>query len=174
MGLDVHAYRHVQRLCSLPGNNGIDEYADYDYQQEAYFYDGKRATEVYFFADFPEHCAGLEPGVYTYADTLHLHAGAYSAYNRWRAWVSRVVLGVDPENVWRYFNVYRSRGAAWLVNFSDCEGFINADVAARIRDDLRTYEAALRATGDEWDCEKLDGWLALLDMAADEGFVRFG
>jgi hypothetical protein len=173
MGVDITAYRKVEKIADWPdGTESIDDIAEYRGLDVGYVYQGQRVTDIRPFC-FPEHAAPLTDGLYTYQERADVASHSYSGYNRWRDWLSRVALGVPAATVWANFDAYRERGIAWLVNFSDCEGFIAAPVAARILADLRANEAALRASGDKWDVECFDGWLAGLDMAADGGVVEF-
>jgi len=86
--------------------------------------------------------------------------------------------GVSARTLWGNWDDYREHGAAWLVNFSDCEGYIDAPTAARILTDLKEHEAQIRRSAsitDEpsWYVEQLDKWLAALEMAADGGMLDF-
>jgi hypothetical protein len=179
MGLDVTAYRRLERVADWPeGVEDIDDVARYDFDQGTYIWNGRRVVEVHPWGqgDFPEH-HNLTPGLYAYADKTGWRAGSYSGYNDWRDWLSRAALGVSAETVWRDFDRWRDRGAAWLVNFSDCEGIIGAEVCARILADLRENESMIReqtfGPEAEWHLAKLDAWLAGLEMAADGGMLDF-
>lgn len=177
MGLDVTAYRKIERVADWPADaEGIDDFAEY-VPRQGYVWQGRTVTSVhpvYVPGDFPEHHS-LTPGVYAYAESMDWGAGSYSGYNLWRDWLSRAALGVPAERVWgRNFARFRNRGVAWLVNFSDCEGFIGAEVCARILADIRAHEATIRSRADDAArLERLNTWLAGLEMAADGGMLRF-
>lgn len=179
MGLDVTAYRRLERVADWPADaESIDDFAEYE-SGRGYVWNGRSVTDVhpvYVQRDFPEHHS-LTPGIYAYAESNDWGAGSYSGYNQWRDWLSRSALGVSAEEVWRNFDRWRDRGVAWLINFSDCEGIIGAEVCARILADLRENEATIReqAIGQDaaWCLAKLDDWLAGLEMAADGGMLDF-
>jgi len=177
MGLDVTAYRRIQRVAEWPvGVETIDEVATYD---DGYTYNGEPVTDVHpiFDRSFPEHRSDLTAGIYTYTECASWCAGSYSGYGAWRDWLSIAALGVSAKTVWRDFDAYRNRGVAWLINFSDCEGYIGPAVCRLILDDIRAHEDAIRskATGPDADyyLGRLDVWLAGLEVAADGGMLSF-
>lgn len=175
MGLDITAYRRMVRLMDWPSAaESIDDIATYT--GHGYEIDGKSVTDIHpnVMRDFPRHLGTFTPGIYTYTDCISFRAGLYSDYNAWRAWLCEAALGVSDGVVWRNFSAYEHRGVAWLVNFSDAEGYIGAEVARRILDDIKAHEAQIRAAiTDSWEGEKLDQWLVALEMAADSGMIDF-
>lgn len=179
MGLDVTAYSRLERVADWPENaEGIDDFAEY-VRGRGYVWNRRTVTyvhPVYVGREFPEHHS-LTPGVYAYAECTDWDAGSYSGYGNWRRWLSRAALGVGPETVWKNFDRWRDRGAAWLINFSDCEGIIGAEVCTRILADLRENESMIReqplGPDAKWNLSKLDDWLAGLALAADGGMLDF-
>lgn len=61
------------------------------------------------------------------------------------------------------------------MNFSDCEGYISAPVAARILADMEAhFDAALAAAPDQRYVTKLNDWInALRTVAATNGVIEF-
>lgn len=177
MGLDITAYQGMVRLMDWPAEvEGIDDIATYSGLDIGYQIDGKAVVDVHPSCAhvFPRHLGSLTPGIYAHGGRMHFRAGSYSGYNEWRDWLSRAALGASAEQVWRNFAAYEDRGVAWLVNFSDANGYIGPEISRRILDDIRAHVAQIRAAvTDSWYGEKLDQWIAALEMAADGGMLDF-
>ena len=82
MGLDVTAYRKIERVGDWPeGAEGIDDFAEYKGLGVGYVWQGHRVVDVSpsyttEARDFREHNAALSPGIYTYADRMGFRAGS--------------------------------------------------------------------------------------------------
>jgi hypothetical protein len=137
--------------------------------------------QVYSVDEFPLHAEGLQAGLYSYTDRGDFRAGSYSGYGEWRNWLSTTMLGMSAREVWAAWgddvqsSHIRDRGIAWLVNFSDCEGYISAPVAARILADMEAhFDAALAAAPDRWYADRLIQWItALRAVAPTNGVIEF-
>jgi hypothetical protein len=178
MGLDVTAYRQVRKVADWPeGVESIDEIAEYEGLSNGYIWNGMRVTNVHpAQKDHPLHRAMLTPGVRAYVDRERMRAGSYSGYNEWRNWLAIARYGLTAREVWTRWEAdpgFRE-GAAWLINFSDCEGYIDASIAARILADLQAHAQAIIASAPEgWYADKFRGWLGLLEIATDGGLLDF-
>lgn len=179
MGLDVTAYQNVRKIAAWPDpEQQIDDIAEYDPDRGGYVWNGQRVTYIHPLSIGPYHAhvAPLTPGIYIYDAECECWGSSYSSYNAWRDWLSRTALGMSARAVWARWgddSVLRARGAAWLVNFSDCEGYLSGPVSTRILADLRQHEATLRESGNQWEIEGLDAWLRGLGLAAENGLIEF-
>jgi hypothetical protein len=60
-----------------------------------------------------------------------------------------------------------------LLCFSDCDGVIGAQVAAKLARDFAEWDERAKALGDSWFYEKYTEWQRCFEMAADDGAVSF-
>jgi hypothetical protein len=176
MGLDVHAY---SRLTLTDPHPFTDECWDDHHVIPR--------TE-----DFPERSAGLERGR-CYVETpataeTHAFGMSYGGYNRWRAHLSQAVLGVPPETVWENFDDdhggYSDRPLAELIHFTDCDGRIGPEVAARLHEQMVANRQAFVDYTSEADpdgyglirdryLEVYDRLTRAFELGADSGLVEF-
>ena len=126
--------------------------------------------------NFPGRADGIKCGACYAAEEDDVgEAGywSYGGYNRWREALSMLALGVMPRRVWDKPDDFAGQPFVELINFSDCEGTIGPDVAARLAVDFATYDEKARGAMDEWDYLQYrlmaDGCAA----AADGGALSF-
>ena len=182
MGLDITAYRKLTRLDAVFDADGepinpetrepLDDYARF-----------------YVNSDFPGREGGIEHNaVYAYTEAHGFRAGSYSGYSVWREKLAALANypQVEHERVQGYApsRVMSSAAAAWsgkcegmpfveLVNFSDCEGVIGPEVAAKLAKDFAEFEERAKAVGDERFYSCYCDWRKAFEMAADSGAVSF-
>jgi len=179
MGLDVKAFRKVERVADWPADAGsMDDIAEYDFNASAYIWQGMAVTDISPAYDrhIPARRRALTSGLYRYAGKLNGYSGSYSGYNDWRNWLAQARYGMADREVWTRCerDPAFEDGAALLINFSDCEGFIDAPTATRILADLRAHEEdILRQARSEYDAERFRQWMTMLEMAADGGMLEF-
>lgn len=179
MGLDITAYRKLTKIDAVFDEDGepIDpatreplDYEDYD-------------LKAYINPDFPGRADEIiDRAVYAAEDSLGLHAGSYSGYNRWREQLA-ILAGYKSGKYEQYGRNYESHcvpcwnGATGpfseLINFSDCEGVIGASVSAKLAKDFAEFQGAADAHEDERFRTKYAEWRAAFEMAADGGAVQF-
>jgi hypothetical protein len=135
--------------------------------------DGRWAHLVWSNTDFPEHIDGKAEGWYFGEDGRSFRAGSCSGYNRVRADLCRLALGVDPEMVWASPARYRDEPLYPLIQFSDCEGAIGPDTSKRLADALDAL-ASRFGEMDEWSALTAENFRVAFREAADSGgFVLF-
>lgn len=164
MGLDISAYRKLERVGSA--KNG-EEYEDK--------FDWRTHVFVYPVQDYPDRLPPIEPGaVYHHAaPRFDFRAGSYSGYNRWREQLSMMALGVMPRTVWKDEKTYAGNPFFELINFSDCEGVIGTDVSRKLAQDFAAFQARANKHEDEWFSQKYADWRKAFEMASDGGLVNF-
>jgi hypothetical protein len=182
MGLDITAYSRLSRIDAVFDADGepIDpktrEPLEGDY------------TQITVNSDFPGREGSLvHRGCYTYADHFGFRAGSYGGYTGWRERLAE--LADFPLAPYKRFEgapaVMRRDAAAWagqceglpfveLVNFSDCEGTIGAEVAAKLANDFAEHQhLADKVADDALFIERYAMWRKAFEMAADGGAVCF-
>ena len=185
MGLDISAYR---RLLGNP----VPPPADMDF------------TGPYLAANeeaFPNHMGSAKPGLYKGAvEQMGFRAGSYSGYNDWREWLAQLA-GYKPvivpagEKIGMLNHADRRHSysaGAWavdsgpfheLINFSDCEGTIGPEIAAKLAQDFKDFQAFVdnpepgkpyyEAMCMSWYAEAYGLWRVAFEMAKDGGAVCF-
>ena len=160
MGLDCTAYSNIKLLHEINKNNeDTDDFWE-------------RGLARLYMTGFARHSDNLKDGWYEAEDSYGWCAGSYSGYNRWRNTVSEVGLGVPAKVVWENFDQYEDEGLAWLVHFSDCEGFIGPETSKKILVGLQKIQEDNLFT-DEYDLVKLNHWIIGMTLAANNGAVVF-
>lgn len=102
------------------------------------------------------------------------YAGSYSSYSWWRDVLSTHFYGVPAYHVWANRDDYRDLPFFELIDFSDCEGYIGATVAAKLAADFKAYRAAASSVdvGEHW-LEQYENWARAFAVAARGGVVEF-
>lgn len=157
MGLDITAYRDIQRLRDTPDDG------DYDYPSE---------FRVYVNGYFLARADGLTDGIYSTKEPVHrFRAGSYSGYNRWRRALSMMVNGVAPEVVWDNPDKYPTM--VELIHFSDCEGVIGPKTSAKLAAEFAAHQDKADAVDDEYFRERYADWRKAFELASQNGVVDF-
>lgn len=178
MGLDITAYRKISKIDCV-----------FDADGEPIHPQTRGALEYQLRAcvnhDFPGR-AGLVEDQCIYAADLSFgfRAGSYGYYNRWRNDLSR--LAGYPERTYKRdaysHGQQRFDAGAWeaesgpfweLINFSDCEGVIGAEVSAKLAKDFADYQEKADAHESEDFRGAYAEWRKAFEMAADNGAVEF-
>lgn len=133
------------------------------------------------------------PGRFTMPDGEHaadgdpfsFRAGSYSGYSWWRRNLCFQAFGVSPEELWadddsfsRFLALPIVGPLALMVNFTDCDGCISGDVAAKIAPALRHVrdnfdEAQLDQMEEGSFVGRLDNFIKAFEIAAPNGVVIF-
>lgn len=165
MGLDITAYEIVERG------------ADQDQLNTAYESGGEPENVTRLWhpdADFSGQSDGLAKGLYLYSgDDVRFRAGSYSGYNVWREQLAQLV-GTTPKAIWAN---PQPGPFMELINFSDCEGFIGPQTAAKLATDFDAWadraQAFAEAQGLDWFYDLFQRWQKAFRCAAGKGVVQF-
>lgn len=150
MGLDIVAHETLIDITNEP--NVRDEYGDPDYEKE---YFGLTINP-----HFPKHQKGFTKGQVfkNPGKTMRFRAGSYSGYNEWR----------DILATWK------PKAFKLLVNFSDCEGFINSEICAKLAKAFAKHAPnAHKAFRNEWDLQLYSRFQDAFELASHGGCVEF-
>lgn len=88
-------------------------------------------TYVYANPGFPEHSEGYPGGFYEGQSSWGFRF-SYGGYSSVRRSICNLTFGIEPEEIWNNFDMFRDCALAWFVHFSDCEGFIGPRTSAII------------------------------------------
>ena len=119
--------------------------------------------------------------VYTFDEYLHVRAGSYGGYSRWRFMLCNMALGVDPDVVWENPEKYKDAPFFELINFSDCEGCIGTIVSQKLYGDFLEYKDRAKTYADRlpddfdghyWH-DKYVEWTEAFQLASKDGCVDF-
>jgi hypothetical protein len=180
MGLDIHAASHLRYAHPIPQGEDFDRLEEQVNRQD------KCLDEVYFLLypndpDWEGHLAGMEPGLYEYTAESEQHdfrVGPYSYYNLWREHLSQIALGVEPSAVWEDPERFAGRPFVELIDFTDCDGRIGAQLAAKLAADFRAHAAkaeefagTLEVDGDF--INNYRDFTRAFELAAQQGALAF-
>ncbi len=107
------------------------------------------------------------------AEQFSFRAGSYSGYGRWREALCLLALKCEPADVWAAADTFAGRPFVELINFSDAEGAIGFEAAARLARDFRSFETQAREHAEPAFYESYRDWQRAFTLAADEGVVIF-
>jgi hypothetical protein len=176
MGLDVTAYKGLKKLDAVfdAGGEPIDPVTREPLDNVMIAFDN---------GDFPGRAAGLEDrGVYSYEDAEGFWSGGYGRYNHWREGLAKLAGYPLTEYQGSFGGAQKAHAAAcWqgaagpfseLINFTDCDGTIGPEVAAKLARDFAEWDERAQAIGGEW-YEAYAEWRSCFEFAAHTGAVRF-
>lgn len=178
MGLDITCYSQITELDCVYDVDGepIDPQTRHPIDDDTYF-------TVYINPDFPGRADELkDKHPYSYARSFGFRAGSYSGYNEWREELAKMagypkVATVTHRGAVMLYGEGASlagKGPFFeLIHFSDCEGTIGAAVASKLSQDFADFQSAADAIPDEWFRSRYADWRKGLEMAANNGAVRF-
>ena len=130
MGLDVY------------GLSGIFKDEEKDLLYERTWYLGPSV--------FPQN-EGFEDGSYRARDVTHYRVGSYSTYNLFRESLCKALTGKKYEFVFdeidKDLRLLHSIPMAYLLFFSDCDGYIGTKYCKKLVDEFEKYEPLLENNG---------------------------
>ncbi len=178
MGLDISAYSRIEKIDCVLNEHGepVDPSSKEPLDYDSY-------TQLFVNNDFPGRADEIEhKGVYSFDDAGGLSAGPYSAYNRWRDDLAKMV-GWPKGEYEQYGRIWESHCVAcWngaegafseLINFSDCEGVIGAKIAKKLADDFEAHQSRADEHPDPSFRKKYAEFRAAFELASDAGCVQF-
>ena len=77
------------------------------------------------------------------SQSVHTTIGSYSSYNRWRNDLAMAIHGVEAAIIWEDSS-YAGKAFVELIDFSDCDGVIGAEVAEKLYHDFVEHEKAFK------------------------------
>lgn len=118
---------------------------------------------------FPKQAGTVREGYYSYTDSEEGPSLSYGAYNRWREQLAKLA-GYNPSEA--FAGLHDAEPFGQLVNFSDCEGIIGAEVSRKLERDFAAFDDRAKAL-DQWFYDKYVEFHLCFKCAADGGAVKF-
>jgi hypothetical protein len=124
--------------------------------------------------------APLKGGVYEGSGERFEFSTRATPYNRWRAWLCKIALGVKPEAVWRRHWCWQGRiqgPFVELIDYSDAEGTFGSVACAKLAADFVTHkvrareQATLGGEEAEYYREMYHDWSEAFRIGARAGCV---
>lgn len=178
MGLDISAYSKVK--FDLP----YDEENDYYHRLENH-------------PDFAAQLGDLKGKVFlvekhrpkktdekNYEEHIGFRAGSYGGYGQFRRTICKIVNDCEIEHLWAELEkedaYYGDFTMSYLLNFSDCEGYICAEISDILFTEFVINRAKVLAAVEKnpsgfspWFMETYDNWTRAFGLAKDNGLVTF-
>jgi hypothetical protein len=162
MGLDITAYSYINPVAY---ETAFDEDED--------LRDG--CCELRINSHYPTHSGEIKDGCYKYDQSFSFKAGSYTGYKWWRDGLASMAGYGSARNVWES-NL--TGPFTELINFSDCEGTIGWQFAAKLAKDFDDFDLIAARSNPHlagapdfypW----YDKWRQAFKLAAQDGAVRF-
>lgn len=164
MGLDATAYETVALVRACTARQLSDE--DWDTM-----YDNGQTFLSNPYEAFLARGDDLVDGIYAHTgETEDIHH-SYGGYSHFRNLVAEMATGFQAETVWGMPDTLEDEVPLyrWIV-FSDCEGFLGPKTCRRLADEAAKLTLTFT---DRWDAEKWETWVAMFNLAADTGCIRY-
>lgn len=150
MGLDITAYKNIKVIE--------------DCEPEYYF----RNT------GFPQsNMSDLEDKEIQidFDEEFDFRAGAYSSYNRFRNELCICANGIKDRELWASED--ESLKFYWLINFSDCDGYIGTSYCKILHNEFCKYEEDIKSKLNEQYHSIYNDFKKAFELASDNGLVSF-
>lgn len=168
MGLDITAYKRLTPAATETDEDGWPlDWRRYHRITE----DELKWTNE----SFPGRANGMKPGIYSFEDRIDFRAGSYSGYSAWRDWLATVGGWSSAEQCWADCAYGLSGPFAELINFSDCDGIIGPEVAAKLAKDFAEHENEVindKTLNSDFSA-LYQAWKLACELAADNGIIDF-
>jgi len=158
MGLDITAYSKLIRT------------------------DNENDEDLYFSrSSFKQSNMPLIDGVETFFDfdkCETFHAGSHGGYNRFREILCESINKINPSQVWdlAVFDTYEAKKIPffYLINFSDCEGYIGTSFCEILYNDFCEYEELFMSKlEDDYYKTVYLNFKKAFEIGRDHGLVDF-
>lgn len=156
MGLDIRVYQNVKLYDTPPTENEEDYVSCYN-DPASHEQLGDLKGKYYHFTE---------------SAVWNFRVGSYGWYNAWRQHLCKAATGLDIKSVWEADD--NSVKFGHLLNFSDCEGVICAEVCKSLAKDFEEFEYLFMAStsNEQYQAVYLD-FKRAFQMASENGLVKF-
>ena len=182
MGLEIYATSNIVIKHLEPDVYSFNELLDAE------------LGSFYINHDFESHISeyipesDLDEGVVEYAHTNEsvndsVSMGSYSNYNTFRNILSESVLKVSAEQAWEKPSKYCKKPLWDIINFSDCDGSMDASTSSKVYKDLKKsrslfkiYISNLNSIGEmdkEYNINLYDELTRCFKLGANNGIIIF-
>lgn len=153
MGLDITAYSNFKITKVLTED---DEY-EYYFCNSGFEQSNMNIENKYVNIDFDEE--------------FDFRAGSYGGYNHFRNSLCLASNNITAEDLWNYED--KTLKFYWLINFSDCEGYIGTDYCIILYDEFVKYEKEVKEKLSIDYHNKYDEFKEAFRLGANNGIVNF-
>ena len=111
----------------------------------------------------------------TYEQAHSFRAGSYSGYNAMRRELCELINGIPPEVLWAHEDgpEWHKKPFYWLINFSDCEGYIGTDYCKILLKDCEDHWDTIQIKGSDYLKDVMNDFRKAFELGADDGVVKF-
>ena len=150
MGLDITAYRNIK---IVEGEEPEYYFANSGFKQSNMTNIENKEIQM----DFDE--------------SFDFGAGSYSGYNIFRNELCLASNNITAEQLWSLQD--ETLKFYWLINFSDCEGYIGTSYCKILYDEFVKYEEEVKTKLDEYYHKKYDYFKEAFRVGESDGLVNF-
>jgi hypothetical protein len=171
MGLDITAYSNIKIIEKKMEDkklSGIDNQIinslnndDFDDYGHIYKVDNFKQSNMHNF----------ENKNLIYEDEFCFRAGSYSSYNEFRNKLCLIANGISANDLWVSNN--ENLKFYWLIDFSDCDGYIGTDYCKILYDEFCNNEKEIKPKLDDWYSTIYDNFKQAFNLGANNGVVIF-
>lgn len=154
MGLDITAYENIREIE--------------DNEPEYYFSGGWEQSNM-------EKIEDREVQV-EFDNELDFRAGSYMGYGGFRKHLCQVVNKIEIEKLWEIKDIsVKETPFYWLLNFSDCEGYIGTSYCEILFDNFKDFEQIFMEGTDKnsYFIEVYLNFKEAFEIAKNKGLVNF-
>ena len=124
------------------------------------------------------HLSKFNEGYYEvedWGDDNDPHIGIpYSSYNDFRNQVCYMANGVQDSCIWMRPNEYKGKPFVEMVNFTDCNGSFDYEIAKKLLKDFNDFYVKAKEELSDWDFSLYETYMKILQKCIDyEGIVRY-
>ena len=108
-------------------------------------------------------------------ESFDFRAGSYGSYNVFRNLISECMHGITADMFWKMTDEQmKDKPFRWLINFSDCEGYIGTDYCEILYNDFKEHgDKIKKACNNDIYKQLVDDWTHAFNIARDKGLVSF-
>ena len=150
MGLDITAYKNIKIIG--------------DEEPEYYF--SNAGFPQSNMPDFENKEIQIE-----FDEEFDFRAGSYSGYNKFRNELCISANNIQDKKLWTSKN--EAFKFYWLINFTDCDGYIGTSYCKILYDEFVKYENEVKSNLNEYFHKTYDNFKEAFRLASDNGLVSF-
>lgn len=104
-------------------------------------------------------------------EEFDFRAGSYSGYNKFRNELCISANNIQDKELWTSKN--EAFKFYWLINFTDCDGYIGTSYCKILYDEFVKYENEVKSNLNEYFHKTYDNFKEAFRLASDNGLVSF-
>ena len=150
MGLDITAYKNIKIIES----------------EEPEYYFSNTGFPQSNMIDFENKEIQIN-----FDEEFDFRAGSYGGYNKFRNELCISVNNISDEELWASKD--ESLKFYWLINFSDCDGYIGTSYCKILYDEFVKYEDEVKSNLQDYYHIIYDNFKEAFRLGSDNGLVSF-